>query len=259
MGQLCDAGCVVTFDATSVIVTLDDERILDGVRTPSTGLWNLSMVTPSLAPSPLASTLPPALSEPPCLHQSFTAVQSATPPELVAFAHATLFSPALSALRKALDRGFLPNFPGITAATLKKYPPKSVAMIKGHLDQERKNQKSTKPSHAAAPTQQSDDSDTANFPNSDLGNSRTHFCYAAIVDPSNASGQIHSDQTGKFVVASSTGNNYVMVVYDYDSNAIMVEPMRSRTDPCILAAFQVLHTRLVAAGLRPPSKEPFLK
>jgi hypothetical protein len=42
-----------------------------------------------------------------------------------------------------------------------------------------------------------------------------------------------------------------MVVYDYDSNAIMVEPMRSRTGPCILAAFQVLHTCLVAAGLRP--------
>jgi hypothetical protein len=124
-------------------------------------------------------------------------------------------------------------------------------MIKGHLDQERKNQKSTKPIHAAAPTQQSDDSDTANFPNGDLGNSRTHFCYAAIIDPSNASGQIHSDQTGKFVVASSTSNNYVMVVYDYDSNAIMVEPMCSLTGPCILAAFQVLHTRLVAAGLRP--------
>ena len=115
MGQLCDAGCVVTFDATTVTVTLHGERILDDIRTPATGLWNLSMVQPSLAPSSPDS----ALSEPPLLHQSFAALYSATPPELVAFAHATLFSPALSTLKKALDRGFLPNFPGITAATLK--------------------------------------------------------------------------------------------------------------------------------------------
>ena len=42
---------------------------------------------------------------PPLLHQSFTAVQSATPTELVAFAHATLFSPAVSTLDTALSRG----------------------------------------------------------------------------------------------------------------------------------------------------------
>ena len=145
------------------------------------------------------------------------------------------------------------------AATLKKYPPHSVTMIKGHLDQERKNQQSTKSvpaspglNQAAAKTQPTDDTeDTANFPTSDPGNARTHLCYAAVVDPSEVSGQIHSDQTGKFVVASSAGNNYVLVVYDYDSNAILVEPMRSRTGPCILAAYQTVHARLVTAGLRP--------
>ena len=93
-------------------------------------------------------------------------------------------------------------------------------MIKGHLDQDRKNQHSTKtipaspvPSPATAPTQLTDDTGTTNFPSSDAANTRTHFCYAAVVDPSAVSGQIHSDQTGKFVVASSAGNNYVLVVY----------------------------------------------
>ena len=257
MGQLCDAGCVVTFDATTVVVTLDGDRILDGVRTPTTGLWNLSIVQSTLSPPPLETAMPPVSYEPPLLHQSFAALHSATPSELVAFAHATLFSPAISTLKKALDRGFLPNFPGITATTLKKYPPNSVAMIKGHLDQERKNQQSTKtdkvppsPTPTAA-TPQRDDDTAVSFPTSDPGNARTHFCYAAVVDPSEVSGQIYSDQTGKFVIASSAGNNYVLVVYDYDSNAILVEPMRSRTGPCILAAFQVIHARLVAAGLRP--------
>jgi hypothetical protein len=257
MGQLCDAGCIVTFDATTVTVTLAGERILDGIRTPATGLWHLSLAKPTLEAAPLDAPLHPPSPEPPLLHQSFAALHSATPSELVAFAHATLFSPAISTLKKALDRGFLPNFPGITATTLKKYPPNSVAMIKGHLDQERKNQQSTKASPASPaqpPTSTASpptDSDLPNFPTSDPGNARTHFCYAAVVDPAEVSGQIYSDQTGKFVVASSAGNNYVLVVYDYDSNSILVEPMRSRTGPCILAAFQVIHARLVAAGLRP--------
>jgi hypothetical protein len=248
MGQLCDAGCIVTFDATSVTVHLANERILEGIRTPETGLWQLSIV-PTSPPPPLLQQSTPLL-----LHQSFSAVHSATPSELVAFAHATLFSPALSTLDTALSRGYLPHFIGLTAKTLRKYPPPSVAMVKGHLDQSRKNQNSTK-KITSSPSDLSPDSTTEEhqpadaFPLSDPGNVRSHQCFAAVFEP--ATGQIHSDQTGKFIVASSTGNNYILVVYDYDSNSILVEPMRSRTGPCILAAFTVLHARLVAAGLRP--------
>ena len=127
-------------------------------------------------------------------------------------------------------------------------------MVKGHLDQTRKNQRSTKstPPLPPLPSPETEISDEdAVFPCSDPAtNTRTHHCYAAVVEPSR--GQIYSDQTGKFVVASSTGNNYILVVYDYDSNSILlVEPIRSRTGPCILTAFTVIHARLVSAGLRP--------
>ncbi|KAI2502091.1 Reverse transcriptase (RNA-dependent DNA polymerase) [Fragilaria crotonensis] len=126
-------------------------------------------------------------------------------------------------------------------------------MIKGHLDQSRKNQRSTKLTATTIPTAPSPapdyDSPDDTFLTSDPANERAHHCFAAVFEP--ASGQIHSDQTGKFIVASSSGNNYVLIVYDYDSNSILVAPMRSRTGPCILAAFQTIHARLVAAGLRP--------
>jgi hypothetical protein len=78
--------------------------------------------------------------------------------------------------------------------------------------------------------------------------SPTHACYAAIIEPT---GQIFSDQTGRFIIPSSTGNNYVMIVYDYDSNFIFAQPFRNRTAPCLLAAFTALHKRLCLAGLRP--------
>jgi hypothetical protein len=130
-------------------------------------------------------------------------------------------------------------------------------MVKGQLDQTRKNQRSAK-QVAAPPTDLVTDSDPTApqsadaFPPSDPGNVRLHHsCYAAVIEP--VTGQIHSNQTGKFVNASSTGNNYILVVYDYNSNGILVEPLRSRTGPCILAAFQLVHARLVAAGLPPNS------
>jgi hypothetical protein len=122
-------------------------------------------------------------------------------------------------------------------------------MHKGHLDQTRKNQQSTKPQSVRLPQPTPDINDAEHtpddsFPISDPGNARTHHCYAAVFEPT--TGQIHSDQTGQFVVASSTGNHYIMVVYDYDSNSILVEPMRSRTGPCILTAFETLASSLPA-------------
>lgn len=44
MGQLCDAGCHVTFDAAAVNVYHHDRIILSGNRAPTTGLWHLNLV-----------------------------------------------------------------------------------------------------------------------------------------------------------------------------------------------------------------------
>ena len=167
--------------------------------------------------------------------------------ELVAFAHATLFSPAISTLQLALDKGYLINFPGLTSSMLRRCPPTSAPMIKGHLDQSRKNQRSTAPTliPPEAPPEVPPVDDDLCPPSSDT---RTHMCFAATLAPT---GQIYSDQTGRFVLPSSTGNNYIMIVYDYDSNFIFAQPFRNRTAKCILEAYKILHARLCKAGLRP--------
>jgi hypothetical protein len=58
--------------------------------------------------------------------------------DLVAFAHATLFSPALSTLEKTLIKNYLTNFPGLTLNHLRRHPPASIPMTKRHMDQARK-------------------------------------------------------------------------------------------------------------------------
>ncbi len=57
--------------------------------------------------------------------------------------HACMGSPALSTFIKALDAGFLDSVP-LMAWQVRKSPPNSEAMGKGHLDLTRANQRSTK-------------------------------------------------------------------------------------------------------------------
>jgi hypothetical protein len=155
--QLCNAGSDVTFNPNGVIVTYQDCLILQGTRTATTRLWHFDLPHP--AP-------PPPLD--PNEHHVMSAIGSATPAELVTFAHAALFSPAPSTLAIVLKKGFVQNFPGLTKKTLAKYPPRLYAIVKGHMDQARKNQKSTKT--ATAPTDPDDD-----FPPL-VPDARSHFC-----------------------------------------------------------------------------------
>jgi len=229
IGQLCDAGCDVTFNATAVTVTYLNRLILQGTRTANTRLWHFDLPHPGPPP-------PLHMHE----HQAMSALGSATPAELVAFAHAALFSPAPSTLAIALKKGFVQYFPGLTEKTLAKYPPRSYAMVKGHMDQTRKNQNSTKT--ANEPSDLEDDFSPA------VQDERSHFCFAAITE---ITGQVYSDQTGKFTFPSSNGNNYLFVLYDYDSNLIMAEPMKSRRAQDIVDAYKTVHTKLCRAGLHP--------
>ena len=42
-------------------------------------------------------------------------------------------------------------------------------------------------------------------------------------------GKVSTDQTGRFTITSSRGSKYLMVLYDHDSNAILAEPLTSRS------------------------------
>ena len=85
MGQFCDSGCTAIFNADNVTISLDDTVLLTGHRDCTTKLWHLSLPGPDPVP-----------------HCANAAIGAATPADLVAFAHAALFSPTLSTLSAAL-------------------------------------------------------------------------------------------------------------------------------------------------------------
>jgi hypothetical protein len=72
--------------------------------------------------------------------------------------------------------------------------------------------------------------------------------YAKVVT---ITGQIYSDQTGRFPVTSSKGNKYIIIVYDYDSAAILAEPIKNRTETELLRVCSKLHQYLADRGLKP--------
>jgi hypothetical protein len=65
--------------------------------------------------------------------------------QLVHFYHATVGAPAISTFIEATARGYLDCFPHLTVRKIRRNKPHTVATSLGHLDQTRKNYKSTKP------------------------------------------------------------------------------------------------------------------
>ena len=64
-------------------------------------------------------------------------------------------------------------------------------------------------------------------------------------------GNISSNKTGLLPVTSSRGVNYIMVMVDYDSNAILAERLTSCTNTELLRAVKKLYEHLKERGLQP--------
>ena len=105
---------------------------------------------------------------------------------------------------------------------MQKYLCPSIATAKGHIRQIKQNIRSTKT--------------TLNI---------TNLEYTKSYELSKL---ICSDQTGSFPITSSKGNKYVMVVLDYDSDAILAQLLPSRSQQHLLQAFIRIHNRLKTTG-----------
>ena len=276
IGLLCDHGCVATFLNDSVTVTLHDQLLFRGYRSPTTSLWTLDLAPPSLSSCSTPSTTSPSFLQ----ANALLPTSNATIANRVAFFHAALFSPALSTWCRAIDAGHFATWPALTSTQVRRFPPPSVPMVKGHLNQQRANLNSTKPklsptikppipfainnaaalhadlsltdtntATATSSTATSNDTDDDFLPSlTSPPATRTHQVYA---DFASTTGQIFSDLTGRFIQASSRGHTDLLVIYDYDSNYIHVEPMTSKSGPAILAAYAKVHALLSSRGLKP--------
>jgi hypothetical protein len=204
-----------------VTVTRNGKNVMYGSRDPKSRLWRVN----------LKQKMRPKKSQ--CNHAHDNNNQK----DLIKYLHAACFSPVKSPWIKAIKNGIFSSWPGLNEQNVEKFLSKSTSTAKGHLNQQRQNARTTKIKDAELTDSESDP----------YHGIKTQYVYAAAID----AGQIYTDQTCIFPVVSSKGNTYIMVLYDYDSNAILAKPIKDRTAPELFKAFQFMEQELVAKGLKP--------
>ena len=134
---------------------------------------------------------------------------------------------------KAVKNKEFDTWPYITGQLIKKHLPPAVATAKVHMDQNRKDMRSTKTDNS--PTLDEDDL----FPKKHPTKTNNTFLGAATIDVQ--SDKSYINLTGRFPVGYLHSMQYILVLYHYDSNAILIEPMKNRTDAKTYCAYKKLY------------------
>ena len=186
-------------------------------------------------------------------------------------------SPTISTLLKAIQRSFLHGCPNLSAKGITRYLNPSPATAKGHMKQPHQGirvttaqQSRSPPSGRQGPTVQAapiafDDSwvDDISEPsvheglfnqgplviieddNSSVGNI---VCFAAFADK--RTGVLYNDLTGSFSYMSLKGNVCYLIMYHYESNAILGLPISGFDDNTVFAAYKTQFEFLENKGFK---------
>jgi len=236
------------YDQRDTSITASRPAILRGWREPGTNeLWRIPLVPvvrnnntdTIIVKRPPSEYLPhcPLPSE--AIHNVY---ELKTQPELIRYLHAAAGFPTKPTWYKAVKNGQFVSWPGLTAAAVAKHFPESEETIKGHARKTRSGLRSTK-------TANTDDEDNAN--GAPTAKNWEIFTRVYNVSEQEELHSIYSDQTGRFPMKSSKGNQYIMVLAHIDSGAILVAAMKDRTSGEMIRAYQSLIDRLKARGIQP--------
>ena len=180
--------------------------------------------------------------------------------ELIQYLHACCFSPVPSTFIKAIKKGFLKSFPGLTVELVEKYLPTSIASAKGHITQERQHLQSTKDAPSPIDNLCDKMADlSVNKPNKALVVQATipanttkytnQVAYVLLNHKQLSTG--YFDLTGRFPQKSSRGNEYILVGYHYNADAILATAIKDRTTHSITSAWQKMHDTFALSNNKP--------
>ena len=225
LGQLCDDNCNIILDKNTIQVFKDNTLIITGTRNPQDGLWDIPL-------------------QPPVQKLNVILRKDKTKQELANYLHACCFSPTISTFVRAIRNGNFITWPGLDQKLIERHLLQSTATAKGHLDQERQGLQSTK---TASPSINNDAQQDFFPPHS---NEKTNDV-CTIIQKLNPKTTAYSDLTGRFPYKSSRGNQYILIVYHYDSNAILAEPLSDRRGHTITKTWQKINNVFVHRGIKP--------
>ena len=254
---MADAGYITVFDqehvkiydANNTQITATRAAVINGWRDSSTGMWRVALLPTvsnvntdtALLNRPPTEFLPDRPLPTEAIHNVY---ELKTQPELIRYLHAAAGHPTKDYWIKAIKNKQYASWPGLTTDAVRKYFPESEETHKGHGRKTRSGLRSTKKA-----TQQELEEDDFTGPRPTLKSGEVHVRITKVLEE--ATGKLSTDQTGRFPKKSQRGYEYIMTLYEYDSNAILVEPMKNRTSGEMLRAYIKLIGRLVQAGITP--------
>ena len=231
LGQLCDDGCTVVLTKKNLIAAKDKNIILQGHRSTSgDGLWDIPISSPKLSTirhDRSETTVTPSM--------NVIIRRKEAKRDLIRYLHGACFSPTKATWIAAINNGHFTTWPGLTTSLVTKYLPPSIHTAKGHLNQEKSGLQST--SHP-----------TDDLMSSSPSPPSTKEVVFALVRPTS---KAYMDATGRFPHCSSRGNEYVLIGYHTDANAILGIAMKNRRAATITAAWKELHKKISTTGVAP--------
>ncbi|GFH47516.1 hypothetical protein CTEN210_03991 [Chaetoceros tenuissimus] len=223
MGQLCDDDCTAVFTKNDLQIFKNGKLLIKGLRNRKDGLWDVPFDQSKL------------LQNQPSANVLIDLQQSKK--ELASFYHGVLGGPVKTTFLNALRKGFFTNWPGLTTELISKHLDPKIYTAKGHIAQEKQGLRSTS------------QTDTDFLPEQET--KRTHECFVTIEKYDELNGKSYSDLTGRFPIPSSRGNEYIVVIYDYDANAILAEAIPNRQAATIRDATIKMLDKLTTGGFTP--------
>ena len=228
---------ILIYDAKELIISTTKEAVLRGWRDKPSGLWRVPL-KPTKATHKSDYVLLPKSSE----EAINNVYELPSTEQVVRYLHACAGFPTKTTWIKAIRAGNYATWPHLTVKAVQQHFPESDETQQGHMRNVKQGIRSTKEKkkHIEVETTSGE---TVTIPLK-----KHHGIYVRVDE---AKETIYSDQTGAFPVRSRSGNRYIMVMCEMDSNAILSEAMRNRSSGEMIRAYQVLLKKLKMAGMRP--------
>ena len=151
--------------------------------------------------------------------------------------HATIFSPTITSLLKAINMGFLKTRTGLVEVLISKRINKLINKTMGNLNMIRQ---------VLQPTRK-------NIIDKNLEDKwKTNVFFCTAVEPSTTKeGQNYSDLCVSFPITPNKGNKYIHVMYVYIFNGILMMEMKNRSDKEMIRDFSECNIDLKINGMNP--------
>ena len=253
LGQLCDGGCKIHLDAKIVQVIFNEQVIMTGYRNHNNKLWEVDLENNSINTTTKINE-----------HSINNVFKISSIKSTIKYLHAACFSQAKVTWIKAIKANFFITWPNLTAEAVQKHLDPSIISSRGRIKQTQKMSGQqrhwqtawqfqklkmilTKRQSAKLTMHMNKFSSTTSQQPLRY-QKKTNEVFIKIIQPEN---KIYSDQTGAFPFPSSRGYRYIMVFYDVDSNAILAQPMKSKTSTELNAMVVRMIYKLAKRGFKP--------